>query len=165
MTSTHIIETDSDIFQVFTDGSCADNKGSYACVYVGGPLKGYADTDIIQNATNIRAEGIAIIVALENAAEADGWSRLQIYTDSKFWKDMLEKYMPKWTDEKFARMRNPDLTTKLWSLWSAIQKPKEIRFVPAHNKTGWKNSADPYKVWCHQHNDRADRLAAEVRKN
>lgn len=157
------VECAPDLFQAFTDGSSLDGLGGYAVLYVGGPLKGYVDSDRIEGATSVRAEACAIITALESAAETDGWTRLQIYTDSDFWKNMLEQYMPKWTLEKFQTMKNPDLTTKMWELWQAIERPKEIRFVPAHNKRGWRESESPYEKWCYKHNEAVDKLASEAR--
>jgi ribonuclease HI len=92
------------------------------------------------------------------------WMGLQIYTDSQFWINMIMAYMPKWTDGKFNSQKNPDLTKKMWRLWNEYPEHRlDIIFVPAHNKTNWKDSPNPYKRWCHDNNFEADKLAKEVR--
>jgi uracil-DNA glycosylase len=162
------ITVDPDLIQVFTDGSCKDNgkessTAGFAAIFVGGVLKGKRlRGKISKNASNIRAEGKAIICVLERLQKIDenSWKKTEIYTDSEFWIKMIMTYMPKWDDAKFAKQKNPDMTKKIWGLWNSFAEHElELIWVPAHNKLGWETSPDEYKRWCFKHNDAADKLA------
>jgi uracil DNA glycosylase len=92
---------------IYTDGACSNNgKGisAYAgySVYFNSGLKkntikyGRIPPSIIGGKTihpsNQRAEGLAICIALENSKE----EHITIITDSQFWINMIEDWMPKW---------------------------------------------------------------------
>jgi uracil-DNA glycosylase len=167
-----VIECDPMTIQAFTDGSCENNGseeaiGGFAAIFVGGALKGKKlRGKIATNASNIRAEGKAIICVLERLKkiEIDVWTKAQIFSDSQFWINMLLKFMPKWTSEKFEKQKNPDITKKLWKLWNSFPSHVlEIIYVPAHNKLNWENSADEYERWCYTNNDAVDKLANRAR--
>lgn len=172
-TSKKVVVVDPSIIQVFTDGSCINNGkkdsvGGFAAIFVGGCISGKRlRGKLTKNPTNIRAEGIAIIRAIERVKKLnpDEWKELIIYTDSEFWIKMLTKYIPKWNDDKFNTQANPDLTKKLWALWNSFddQHKLNIVHVPAHNKSGWRDSKNEYKRWCYINNDKADRYANKAR--
>ncbi len=156
---------------VFTDGACSKNgrkaaKGKYGAIFVNGkyagtsiygclPKTGYPDT-------NIRAEGYAIYnVLIKIASEPEDWNVCQIFTDSEFWINMIQKYMPNWKPEKFATQKNPDLTTAIWEAYSKLSD-KKVRFmyVPAHGKGDWNKSGDKYKEFCYINNNCVDNLVS-----
>lgn len=167
-------QPEDDLLQAFTDGSCDKNGksnaiGGCAAWFIGGPLKGKCvSKKIDKNATNIRAEGLAIISVLKRALVTENWTHLQIYTDSDFWVNMILNYMPKWSEKEFNNRKNPDLTKQMWSLWNKIDdlKPsrhKEIIWIPAHDKKNWSTSDDSYKLWCFKNNAKVDKFANEAR--
>lgn len=165
------IETDPMTIQVFTDGSCQKNGkkeaiGGLAAIFVGGVLKGKKlRGKITKNASNIRAEGKAIICVLERLQkiEEKSWSKVQIYSDCDFWVNMLTKWLFKWTEDKFDKQKNPDITKKIWQLWNSFPNHiLEIIWVPAHNKLNWKNSESEYERWCFKYNDAVDKLASNA---
>jgi uracil-DNA glycosylase len=163
----------------FTDGSCYPNKktpkarGGYASSIVQGPFK---DTVIYGNllidktyASNIRAEGQALISTLEFLEkDLDKWSECVLVTDCEFWINMVTKYMPKWSDEKFKSKANSDMTLKLWDIWKKLMaKNKELSIyhVRSHNKNGWKNAKDgTFEKYCYDQNDYVDQLCEYARK-
>ena len=102
-------------YEIYTDGACSNNgKGvfstaGYASYFARGPLAniikyGRVPPSIIGTemvyGTSQRAEGLGIIVALESVLEhsinTPIQPRITIVTDSKFWKSMIEDWMPKW---------------------------------------------------------------------
>jgi uracil-DNA glycosylase len=162
---------DPAIIQVFTDGSCKNNGkknavGGFAAIFVGGALKGKKLMGKLKsNPSNIRAEAFAIINVFERLKKLDAaaWTSAIIYTDSEFWINMVNIYMPKWRDDKFDKQKNSDITKRLWKLWNLFTVHKlELRYVPAHNKSNWKNSYDDYELWCYKHNEEVDLLAGKA---
>jgi ribonuclease HI len=168
---------------IFTDGSAVSNgarnggnkkdkscRGGYAAVFVSGPLRGELlgnlDTSKMY-ASNIRAEGKALIAALKKCeVELNPPVVIDIYTDSEFWINMVLKYMPKWNASKFAEKENPDLTRELWGLWRRLTGKYKINLhhVYSHNKSGLRESADPKDKFKFEHNAHADALASEARR-
>lgn len=167
---------DNNTISWFTDGSChnngkKDSYGGFAAICVSGCIHerliyGKVNDRSIR-ATNIRAEGTAIIEVLkylENHSNS-GWDRAVIYTDSEFWIKMIYSYMPKWDKGAFDKKANPDMTKLIWALYNSLNKKKVIDFIHvyAHNKDNSANSSDPYKRFCHDNNALADELANTAR--
>jgi ribonuclease HI len=161
----------------FTDGGAHPNNKSdksiagYASTFVSGPLN---DTRIYgnlcnkeHNASNIRAEGMAIVRTLELVNKSkEPWDEFDIITDCKFWVDMLERYMPKWSSTKFKSQSNPDLTMRLWRVWNSIGKKGTVRILHmnSHGKSGWnKYPEGSYEKYCYEQNDYVDKLCNYAR--
>jgi len=157
--------------RVFTDGSCINNGkknalGGFAAIFVSGTLKGKKMKGRINGkASNIRAEGKAIRYVLKTVYKLHHheWNTLKIYTDSLFWIDMIMKYMPKWTNDKFNQKSNSDLTKSIWKLWNSFPNHKlYIIFVPAHDSKKWSKSSNKYEYWCYYWNNEVDKLAFSI---
>lgn len=185
-----------DIHYIFTDGSCNPNtknpssRGGYATIFASGYFKGkqiYGNLDISDiYASNIRAEGMAIIRAMETVLEKDSvddekfrdnwadmtdrddWKVCNIVTDCQFWIDMLTKYMKNWAPGKFDIQQNPDLTKRMWKLWCELRcldKEINILHIKSHNKSGWGNKSEgTYERWCYDFNEKADVLCGKARR-
>jgi uracil-DNA glycosylase len=163
---------------VFTDGGCHPNNKSknsragYALCFISGPLIDmniYGNLDVSKvNASNIRAEGMSILRSLELIYKENDHYDITIITDCKFWIDMIEKYMPTWQKNTFNEKSNPDLTVKLWSIYSKTLKKHNIKFIHirSHNKDGWKNYTEgTFERYCYEQNDYVDKLCNYARKN
>jgi uracil-DNA glycosylase len=182
---------------IFTDGSCNPNNkspksiGGYSAIFASGLFNGrkiYGNLDVSKyNASNIRAEGFAIIRSMEMVLgkiktktknnehchnntddNIDDWDVCNIITDCKFWIDMIYKYMPKWTNNKFTQQSNPDLTKRIWVLWREMNtldnKEINILHIKSHNKSGWRDKPkDSYEKWCYNFNEQADFLCKKAR--
>jgi uracil-DNA glycosylase len=162
----------------FTDGSCYPNnknsnsRGGYASVFVSGSFDNmciYGNLDITTtNASNIRAEGVAIIRVLELVNKCDKkWDKITIVTDCEFWIKMVELYMPRWTSESFKNKANPDLTKRLWCIYNEVSKKGPIRLMhmKSHGKDGWQNHADgTFERFCFDKNDYVDKMCSYARK-
>lgn len=156
----------------FTDGGCHPNNKSkksragWALSFVSGPLKDrvvYGNLDVKKhNASNIRAEGYAIIRALDYVNDCkQEWDKLTIVTDCEFWVNMVEIYMPKWNKNTFIEKSNPDLTQRLWNIYNDISNTKNIQFIhiKSHDKDGWSSYDDgTFEKFCYIQNDYVDKM-------
>lgn len=138
---------------IYTDGACSNNgKGifasaGYATYFAKGPLAGTVKYGKVAPAvlngtmtygTNQRGEGLGILVGLENVLEQKIKTNTTIVTDSNFWKDMIETYMPKWEmcGIEFESKKNHDLTIKLHDAAKKVMElgVLEIIHVASHDK-------------------------------
>ena len=163
----------------FTDGSCSPNnkskesRGGYSTIFVSGNKVGkkiYGNLDLQnENASNIRAEGTAILRTLEFINDCDKpFKKLTIITDCEFWINMIKKFMPKWNIDKFNKKANPDITKKIWLTYNTLLKKGEVSLmhVNSHNKGGWKNfDKNTFEKFCYDKNDEADNLCSYARIN
>jgi ribonuclease HI len=170
---------------IFTDGSCNPNKkcpeavGGYAALVLCRESKiiyGRLDTSV-HYATNIRAEGFAIVKALEYVKTLDltSWNNLYLIGDCEMWCNMLNHYMKVWTDEQFKTGANPDITRNMWALWQELsvfapngevllQRNNTVIHMKSHNKSGWKNyDKDSYENLLFGFNELVDEYAKEGR--
>ncbi len=179
---------------VYTDGSCDPNNGSAASI--GGwafvvregssvlPTVCYGglSTDVAY-ATNNRAEGTAIIHAMEyiedlmqsNSTVSTSTATLStstthtrrsvtIVTDSMFWIDMLTKYMPGWKKKgtPFESKKNPDLTTTMYTIYTRLGRSVQVdlRHTRSHDATNASAAdRDTIEYADYFYNDLADRYA------
>jgi ribonuclease HI len=174
-----ILNIDGNHQIAFTDGGCHPNnkskksRGGYASIFVSGLYENtqiYGNLNIDKyNASNIRAEGMAIYQTLKLISKCkEDWKKLTIVTDCEFWINMIEKYMPKWKTETFKKKQNTDLTEKIWMIYNTLLQKGEIYFihVKSHNKNGWKNyPIDSFENYCYLKNDEADKLCNFARLN
>ena len=88
--------------------------------------------------TSQRGEGLGIIYALEEMV-AGGWKAggvNTLVTDSKFWKQMIEEYMPRWEARglDFSEKKNGDLTTRMYAAVKALGGRLVVVHVASHGK-------------------------------
>lgn len=157
---------------IYTDGSCSGNgrgliaSGGYsAYIYeLKKVIYGKVPPVIIDNTiiypSNQRAECIGIIKGLEYATTLN--KDITIITDSMFWKNMIETYMPGW-DQKgkgFDTCKNPDLVAILYSLVKTIKSTHTLTII--HIASHGKNvNAPPAHI---EGNNIADIYANNGRK-
>lgn len=139
---------------IYTDGACSNNgKGifssaGYATYFAKGPLSGIVKygkvAPVVLNGTmtygtNQRGEGLGIIVGLESVIQSNNiGASTTIVTDSNFWKDMVETYMPKWEMKgmDFKTKKNHDLTLRMYEAVKRVMElgVLEIIHVASHDK-------------------------------
>lgn len=133
---------------IYTDGAARGNPGpgGYGVVMKSGQHRkelseGYRKT------TNNRMELLAVIVALEKLKLAN--SKVEIYTDSKYVADAVEKgWVFDWEKKQFKKKKNPDL----WIRFLKIYRKHQVQF---HWIKGHANIPE---------NERCDQLAVEASK-
>lgn len=131
---------------IYTDGAARGNPGpgGYGIVLKSGEHRkeisqGYRKT------TNNRMELLAVIVALEALKIKN--SSVEIYTDSKYVADAVEKgWVFEWEKVRFKKKKNPDL----WIRFLKIYRKHQVKF---HWVKGHANIPE---------NERCDRLAVEA---
>ena len=131
---------------VYTDGAARGNPGSggYGIVLKSGPHRkeiseGYRKT------TNNRMELLAVIVALEKLKNEG--SHVEIYTDSKYVADAVEKgWVFDWEKKQFKKKKNPDL----WIRFLKVYRKHNVKF---HWVKGHANIPE---------NERCDQLAVQA---
>ena len=138
----------SDKIVIYTDGAARGNPGpgGYGIVLKSGQHRkelsgGYRKT------TNNRMELLAVIVALEKLKFAN--SQVEIYTDSKYVADAVEKgWVFDWEKNQFKKKKNPDL----WTRFLKVYRKHQVKF---HWVKGHANIPE---------NERCDQLAVQASK-
>lgn len=128
---------------VYTDGSCLGNpgKGGWAAVII----KNNQEEIIFgseKNSTNNRMELTAAINALLKTKES---KKIKIYTDSKYLKDGIEKWINNWKNNNWKNANKKDVKNKdLWSKLDSLINKKQIswEWVKAHSINEYNNKVD-----------------------
>lgn len=176
----------------YTDGSAEPNikkpqaKNGYAVIFQSGVLKyegifgscaqkiRHPKSDEYLYSTSQRAEGFAILYALKKCYENrdKNWDVIEIITDSAFWINMINVYIPNWVRNKinFANKKNPDIVESIWDMVTKLKASNKIiqlRHIPSHGKDkSYKNAtAESQKYIDYEFNELADDLAKHARKN
>jgi uracil-DNA glycosylase len=118
---------------LYTDCSARNNQSpecqaSWGVVCTRGVWKGRSWNGIVEpfgdaRPTNIRGEGFGLIKALMLAQKLQRYGiGVKIFTDSKFWLDMLYTYIPRWVEQSvdFNKKKNPDIVQKIWPLFQSV---------------------------------------------
>jgi ribonuclease HI len=125
---------------VYTDGSCLGNpgKGGWAAVIIKNDQE-----EIIfgseKNSTNNRMELTAAINALLKTQES---KKIKIYTDSKYLKGGIEKWINNWKNNNWKNANKKDVKNKdLWTKLDNLINEKQIswEWVKAHSINEYNN--------------------------
>ena len=128
---------------VYTDGSCLGNpgRGGWAAVII----KNNQEEIIFgseKNSTNNRMELTAAINALLKTKES---KKIKIYTDSKYLKDGIEKWINNWKNNNWKNANKKDVKNKdLWTKLDSLINKKQIswEWVKAHSINEYNNKVD-----------------------
>ncbi len=128
---------------VYTDGSCLGNpgKGGWAALII----KNDKEEVIFgseKNSTNNRMELTAAINALLKTEES---KKIKIYTDSKYLKDGIEKWINNWKKNDWKNANKKDVKNKdLWTKLDNLIGKKQIswEWVKAHSVNEYNNKVD-----------------------
>ncbi|MBR3204613.1 ribonuclease HI [Candidatus Saccharibacteria bacterium] len=125
---------------LWTDGSASPNPGpgGFAVLENGKPVRLGREKD----SSNIRMEGAALIAAMEYAGEEG----CEIFTDSQFWKSVLEQWAKSWESrgwkKKTGEIKNLEMVKEIWKLYNRY--PVEIKWVRGHVGTEMNELADEW---------------------
>jgi uracil-DNA glycosylase len=133
-------------------------KEPCATVYISG-----AEPDMIFPNSQ-RGEGMAILMAFEHVINIGMPAHLEIVTDSMFWIDMVQKYIPNWVEQNnpFHMQKNPDIVSRIWKAMGnmlTIGINYTLRHIKSHGKD---KNADPFDVAM---NDAVDKMAKSALNN
>jgi uracil-DNA glycosylase len=177
--------------EVYTDGSSYPNNtgpdvaSGYAAIFTTGIYKGLKIYGRTENkepffSNNVRAEGTAIIKALERVVLLPSLNRqlLHIVTDCEFWINMIRTWIPSWIDKfgievimdyekNLYHHKNPDLVCQLWTLLEKLRTTGTfiiISHVYSHDKKkGSLTEKTGTEYMRYIYNKLADILANHVR--
>ena len=131
---------------IYTDGSAKGNpgKGGFGVVLIAG--KHYKEiSQGFRHTTNNRMELLAVIVGLEHLKNIN--SEVQVYSDSKYVVDSIEKkWVFQWEKKHFKGKKNADL----WKRFLIIYKKHKVSFNWVKGHAG------------HPQNEKCDYLAVEA---
>ena len=131
---------------IYTDGSAKGNpgKGGFGVVLISG--KHYKEiSQGFSHTTNNRMELLAVIVGLEHLKNIN--SEVQVYSDSKYVVDSIEKkWVFQWEKKHFKGKKNADL----WKRFLIIYKKHKVSFNWVKGHAG------------HPQNEKCDYLAVEA---
>lgn len=131
---------------VYTDGAARGNPGpgGYGIVLMSGKHRKEL-SEGFRKTTNNRMELLAVIVALETLKHEN--SKVEIYTDSKYVADAVEKgWLFSWEKKQFKKKKNPDL----WIRFLKVYRKHNVKF---HWVKGHSNNKE---------NERCDKLAVDA---
>jgi uracil-DNA glycosylase len=141
------IDRESEPIEWFTDGACYNNHDPSKAIgawgyynyntetHYGGVVNevkiDYKDSKISARPTNIRAEGLALYFCMRTIYRSGVNGEHIIYTDSKFWIDMLYKYIPSWSvnNVNFTDKKNSDIVKKIWPVFVKLNNLPNTDFV------------------------------------
>ncbi|MFL2564558.1 MAG: ribonuclease HI [Parvicellaceae bacterium] len=131
---------------IYTDGSAKGNpgKGGFGVVLISG--NHYKEiSQGFRHTTNNRMELLAVIVGLEHLKNIN--SEVQVYSDSKYVVDSIEKkWVFQWEKKHFKGKKNADL----WKRFLIIYKKHNVSFNWVKGHAG------------HPQNEKCDYLAVEA---
>ena len=131
---------------IYTDGSAKGNpgKGGFGVVLISG--NHYKEiSQGFRHTTNNRMELLAVIVGLEHLKNIN--SEVQVYSDSKYVVDSIEKkWVFQWEKKHFKGKKNIDL----WKRFLIVYKKHKVSFNWVKGHAG------------HPQNEKCDYLAVEA---
>ncbi len=130
------------MIKIYTDGACSGNpgRGGWAAIILDGE-KIEKISGSHNHTTNNRMELTAVISALKFVKEEN----LEIYTDSKYTKDGIEKWISNWKRNGWKTSNKQDVKNKdLWNELDQLNKEKNIQWnwVKGHSENKYNNMAD-----------------------
>ena len=125
----------------YTDGSASPNPGpgGFAVIKDLQPhILGSEDGET----TNIRMEGKALIAAIQDAGD----DKVEIYTDSEFWINVVTKWAPGWQargwTKKGGEIKNQDIVQELFELYT--NSNVDLKWVRGHEGDEGNELADEW---------------------
>jgi ribonuclease HI len=129
------------IIEIYTDGSCYNNKssavGGYAVYFPGAEHPTVCESISGKSVTSSRCELIAVKTALTIYKDNLQGKPCTIYTDSIFVIDALYRFSPVWRKNGWKKtdgtpVKNQDLLVPICDIFDANRKYVSIKHVKSH---------------------------------
>lgn len=130
------------MIEIYTDGACSGNpgRGGWAAIIIyEKKIEKIAGSS--NDTTNNRMELIAVISALKYVKDKN----IRIYTDSKYTKDGIEKWISNWKKNGWKTTNKQNVKNiDLWKQLDQLNQDKNInwRWVKGHSENKYNNMAD-----------------------
>ena len=125
----------------YTDGSASPNPGPGGFAVIK-DLKPHILGSEEGQTTNIRMEGKALIAAIQDAGD----DKVEIYTDSEFWINVVTKWAPGWQargwTKKGGEIKNLDIVQELFELYT--NSNVDLKWVRGHEGDEGNELADEW---------------------
>ena len=125
----------------YTDGSASPNPGPGGFAVIE-DLKPHILGSEEGQTTNIRMEGRALIAAIQDAGD----DKVEIYTDSEFWINVVTKWAPGWQargwTKKGGEIKNLDIVQELFELYT--NSNVDLKWVRGHEGDEGNELADEW---------------------
>ena len=125
----------------YTDGSASPNPGPGGFAVIK-DLKPHILGSEEGQTTNIRMEGRALIAAIQDAGD----DKVEIYTDSEFWINVVAKWAPGWQargwTKKGGEIKNLDIVQELFELYT--NSNVDLKWVRGHEGDEGNELADEW---------------------
>ena len=128
--------------KIYTDGACSGNpgRGGWAAIIIdGGEIEKISGSS--ENTTNNRMELIAVISALKYVKKEN----IELFTDSKYTKDGIEKWIVNWKKNGWKTANKQDVKNMdLWQNLDKLNQKKNVQWnwVKGHSDNKYNNMAD-----------------------
>jgi len=128
--------------KIYTDGACSGNpgRGGWAAIILDdGKIEKICGAS--ENTTNNRMELIAVISALKYVKDEN----IEIFTDSKYTKDGIEKWIVNWRKNGWKTTNKKDVKNiDLWQSLDELNQKKNVQWswVKGHSDNEYNNMAD-----------------------
>ena len=128
--------------KIYTDGACSGNpgRGGWAAIIIDGE-KIEKISGASKNTTNNRMELIAVISALKYVDEQN----IELFTDSKYTKDGIEKWIYNWKKNGWKTANKQSVKNiDLWQDLDQLNQKKNVHWnwVKGHSNNEYNNMAD-----------------------
>ena len=128
--------------KIYTDGACSGNpgRGGWAAIIIDGE-KIEKISGSSENTTNNRMELIAVISALKFVNS----KKIELYTDSKYTKDGIEKWIFNWKKNGWQTANKQEVKNiDLWKDLDELNQEKTVQWnwVKGHADDKYNNMAD-----------------------
>ena len=130
------------MIKIYTDGSCIGNPGNggwAAIINANGDTKKISGSE--KNTTNNRMELIAVISALKYVQNEN----IELFTDSKYTKDGIEKWIYNWKKNGWKTANKQSVKNiDLWQDLDQLNQKKNVHWnwVKGHSNNEYNNMAD-----------------------
>ena len=130
------------MIKIYTDGACSGNpgRGGWAAIIIDGE-KIEKISGSSENTTNNRMELIAVISALKFVNS----KKIELYTDSKYTKDGIEKWIFNWKKNGWQTANKQEVKNiDLWKDLDELNQEKTVQWnwVKGHAGDKYNNMAD-----------------------
>ena len=130
------------MIKIYTDGACSGNpgRGGWAAIIIDGE-KVEKISGASENTTNNRMELIAVISALKYVQNEN----IELFTDSKYTKDGIEKWIYNWKKNGWKTANKKEVSNKeLWTELDLLNNEFEVswNWVKAHSTDKLNNEVD-----------------------
>ena len=154
------VRMNNPVFKIYTDGACTNNGKPNAKCAIGihFPKTNFIQLNDISKFLHVKKSTNNIAELKENKIMWSSSGGINIFTDSMYSKNTLEKWYPCWVKLNIVKeKKNHELITEIYDLYSSLNDHNmiQLRYIKAHTGNNDEDSIG---------NAKADELATSALK-